>query len=74
MKVYYTGQDCGDGSLHVRFFDSRECIEELEERDPESFRGEGGGNFTVDGTITGISIETMDDVKTYLKDVFEDEE
>ena len=46
MNIYYTGVDNGDGSLGVVFFDSKEAIEYLEEFNPETYRGEGGGQFT----------------------------
>ena len=60
--VWYTGTDCGDGSLSVEFFDSRICIELLEEINPESYRGEGGNAFTLKGEIEGITIQTLEDV------------
>lgn len=67
MRIYYTGTDNGDGSIGVRFFDSIECIDKLEEY--EGFRGEGGGSFEVEGIITGIEIETMAEVDKYLEDM-----
>lgn len=67
--IYYTGTDNGDGSVGVSFYESRECIEKLEECDPEGHRGEGGGRFTVEGNITGITIQTMADVDEYLSDM-----
>ncbi len=61
MKLYYTGVDNGDGSIGVEFFDSQECIDLLEETDPERYRGEGGGWFE---TETPIGLyQTIDDVK-----------
>lgn len=67
--IYYTGTDQGDGSLGVEFWESKECITLLEEHDFEYYRGEGGGSFTVDGTITGINIGTFEDAKQYLRDM-----
>lgn len=63
MRIYYTGTDQGDGSIGVEFFDSAEAIEQREEDDPETYRGEGGWSFEVpDGTvITGINIQTSED-------------
>lgn len=74
--IYYTAVDCGDGSLSVNFYDSHECIDLLEEYDLEGARGEGGGSFTVDGDIHGLTIETIEDVKEYLTDMgyLEDED
>lgn len=76
ITIYYTGTDQGDGSLGVEFWESQECIDLLEEYDFEYHRGESGGSFTVDGTITGIHIQTMEDAKQYLEDMglLEDEE
>jgi len=73
MRIWFTGTDGGDGSLGVSFYESRECIELLEEHYPETYRGEGGDWFEVpDGTvITGITIETLEDVKA---EIGEDEE
>lgn len=67
--IYYTGTDGGDGSVSVSFYDSQKCIDLLEEHCPEYYRGEGGGCFTVEGEIRGIDIETLEDVKQYLKDM-----
>lgn len=63
MRIYFTGTDGGDGSVGVEFFDSAEQIEQLEEDDPETYRGEGGDWFEVpDGTIiTGITIRHKGD-------------
>jgi hypothetical protein len=69
--IYYTGVDGGDGSVSVSFYDSQECIDLLEEHDPEYHRGEGGGSFTVTGEVTGLNIENIDDVKEYLRDMHE---
>lgn len=68
MKIFYSGKDCGDGSLAVEFFDSQETIDLLEEHDCEGYRGEGGGCFEVpDGTvITGLDITTYEDARVYL--------
>jgi hypothetical protein len=65
--IFYTVSDLGDGSACASFYDSKECIELLEKHDPEGYAiGEGGGSFEVDGEITGITIETRDDVREYL--------
>lgn len=45
MRIYYTGTDGGDGSIGVKFFSEDGLIEKLEEADPETYRGEGGGSF-----------------------------
>ena len=72
-RIWYTGTDGGDGSLGVSFYESRECIEKLEEHAPETYRGEGGRSFEVpEGTeIVGIQIETMADV---LAEIGEEDE
>lgn len=65
IEIFYTGTDLGDGSLGVAFFYSRKCIELLEDHDPETYRGEGGGSFKipVDAVFTsGLSIRTLEDV------------
>jgi hypothetical protein len=62
-RIYYTGIDQGDGSVGVGFYESQQCIDLLEEHDPESYRGEGGGSFQVDGEIRGIYIQTLEEVK-----------
>lgn len=69
QTIYYTATDDGDGSLGVSFYDSQEAIDLLEEHDLEGARGEGGGSFTVDGNVSGLHIETIDDVREYLKDM-----
>jgi hypothetical protein len=69
--IFFTGVDGGDGSISVAFYDSQECIDLLEEHDPESHRGEGGGSFTVIGEVEGLNIETIEDVKEYLRDMHE---
>ena len=61
MIVYYTGTDNGDGSLGVSFFDSREAIEYLEEFDPETYRGEGGGQFECDNFSK--KLRTLEDAR-----------
>lgn len=73
VRVYYTSVNCGDGSHHVEFFESQECISFLEEHDPESYsEGEGGGSFEVveDGghldlseILPGLPISTLEQVK-----------
>lgn len=74
MRIYYTGTDGGDGSLGVQFFESQECIDLLEEHDMETYRGEGGGWFDVEGTIFGIEIQTLDQVKEEIGEENEEEE
>jgi hypothetical protein len=69
QTIYYTATDNGDGSLGVSFYDSQEAIDLLEEHDLEGARGEGGGSFTVDGTVHGLHIETIEDVSQYLVDM-----
>lgn len=72
MRIYYTGVDCGDGSISVEFFESQECIDLLEEHEPESYRGEGGRWFDVDGSISiTTQITTLKEVKARIA---EDEE
>lgn len=67
--IYYASYNQGDGSAGVRFFEDQECIDLLEEHDLEGFgQCEGGGSFEVNGSISGIEIETLDDVKEYLID------
>ncbi len=71
MRVFYTTTDNGDGSSSVSFYESKECIELLEEANPETYgSGEGGSYFDVEGTITGITIETLEDVKAEIADEF----
>jgi hypothetical protein len=69
MRIYYTAVDCGDGSLSVNFYDSQEAIDLLEEYDLEGARGEGGSYFDIEGFATGITVETLEDVKDYLVDM-----
>lgn len=69
--IYYTGTDGGDGSVGVGFYESQECIDLLEEKMPEYYRGEGGGSFTVEGEITGITVETLDEVKEQIREYSE---
>ena len=56
MKImYYTTIDNGDGSSSTRFFESQECIDYLEDVNPEAFgAGEGGSWFEYEGTISII--------------------
>lgn len=69
MRVYFTTQNNGDGSSSVMFFDSQECIDYLEDIDPEGYGGgEGGGSFDITGKIIGIEIRTMKDVLKYGED------
>ena len=67
--IYYCGVDGGDGSIWVEFWESQECIDLLEEHDCEYHRGEGGGSFEVNGTVSGIEIQTLEDAKQYLIDM-----
>lgn len=71
MKIYYITANNGDGSSSTEFYDSMECIDYLTDYDKCDERymdGDGGsyGCFEVpDGTpITGITIETLDDIKS----------
>lgn len=65
MRVYYTTSNNGDGSASVHFFDSKECITYLEDKDPETWgMGEGGSYFDVEGSVTEITISTLDQVKS----------
>jgi hypothetical protein len=69
MRIYYTAVDQGDGSLGVRFYESQECIELMEQYDLEGFRGEGGFFFDVEGSHN-IDVKTMDDVVQTLKEFY----
>ncbi len=73
-RVFYTGSDGGDGSIGVEFYDSQECIDLLEEALPEDYRGEGGGWFDVEGEITGINIQTMNDVRQHVSWMTDEDE
>lgn len=75
MRIFYTTVDNGDGSSSVQFFDSKECIKFLEDVDPEGYHaGEGGSWFDIEGTISGITILTMNDVLEEYDDDFEEED
>ena len=68
MKVFYIISYNGDGSAWTEFYDSWECIEYLindERYDERYMDGDGGsyGSFEADN-ITGISIGTMETIKT----------
>lgn len=67
MRVYFTTQDNGDGSSSVVFFDSQECIDFLEENDPDTYAsGEGGSSFEITGKIVGITIRNLEQtIKDY---------
>ncbi len=67
QTIYYTGTDGGDGSVGVSFYESQECIDLLEEHQPEYYRGEGGGSFRVSGEIVGIEIQTLAEVREELE-------
>lgn len=58
-RIYYTATNGGDGSAGVSFYESQECIALLEEHDPETYAGG-------EGTITGIEIETLEQVKEQI--------
>lgn len=66
MRIYYTAMDCGDGSLHVRFFDDQRCIDLLNEHDPAGYPEYSAGHFDCDN-FTG-TVSTLEEV---LKDIFE---
>ena len=69
MRIYYTTVNGGDGSASVQFFDSQECITLLEEHDPEGYGiGEGGSWMDIEGTVTGITIETIETVKAQIEE------
>lgn len=59
-RIYYTAVDNGDGYARVEFFSNKECIRELEDLEPEYYRGEGGGYFDITGEITNIKIYDME--------------
>lgn len=68
MKIYYTTSNNGDGSASVHFFESQECIDLLEEHDPETWgMGEGGSSFNLEGTHD-LSIDTLEDVKAMIEE------
>lgn len=68
MRIYYTAANNGDGSSSVKFYESQECIDRLEEDDPEGYGGgEGGGSFNVEGA-TDLKITTLDEVKQEIED------
>lgn len=77
-QIYYTSCNNGDGSSSTEFFESQDCINLLEEHDPESYAGgEGGSSFTVveDGGWGDISeilpdlrIRTMVEIKAQIKE------
>lgn len=67
-KIFYTVSDNGDGGSSVRFFESQECIDTLEDKNSDVWAsGEGGGSFYADN-IQGIKIYTMSDVISSLED------
>lgn len=71
MIIYYTGVDCGDGSISVRFFSDERCIPLLEEYDMEGYRGEGGGRFEIPvevALLSGLTISSYDDVLAEIKE------
>lgn len=66
-KIFYTVSDGGDGSYSTWFFDSQECIDLLEERNPDVWAcGEGGGFFYA-SDIQGIHIYDMEQVLLSLE-------
>jgi hypothetical protein len=73
LRVYYTTANNGDGSSSVKFFESQECIDLLEEHDPDSYgSGEGGSYFDIEGAITFQSnwekIQTLEQVKALIEE------
>jgi hypothetical protein len=69
MRIYFAASNNGDGSSSVHFFESKKCIDLLEEHDLEGYGGcEGGDWMDIDGSVTGINIETLEEVVDYLVD------
>lgn len=66
MRIYYTAMDCGDGSLHVRFFDDQRCIDLLTEHEPDSYPEYSSCYFDCDN-FTG-TVSTLEEV---LKEIME---
>jgi hypothetical protein len=60
--IWFLGANPQDSNLGVRFFESQDCIQRLKEHSPNVYGNVEPGSFTVDGTITGIKVETMADV------------
>ena len=67
-RIFYTGVDYGDGSLGTAFFESKECIDLMEEHDPQTYRGEGGSSFMVSGETVGLDIMSMRDVLDIIEE------
>ncbi len=68
MIIYYTGVDCGDGSISVRFFSDERCIPLLEEYDMESYRG-GRFEMPVEAAyLSGLTISSYEDVLAEIKE------
>lgn len=66
--IYYTAVNGHDGSASVAFFECGECIDLLEEHDPETYSmGEGGSSFVVNGT-TDLQVRTLASVKKQVED------
>jgi hypothetical protein len=64
-KIYYTVSDGGDGSASAHFFECQECIDLLEEHDPDTWAsGEGGGFFTCDNFSQYIT--PLEEVKSRI--------
>jgi len=58
--IYYTVRNNGDGSGSVEFFYDKECINLLENHDPETYAsGEGGGSFNYTGELDFGKYEWM---------------
>ncbi len=76
MKImYYTTIDNGDGSSSTRFFESQECIDYLEDVNPEAFgAGEGGSWFEYEGTISIIPETLQEVMEEYPRNEEEDSE
>ena len=71
MRIWYTGTDNGDGSIGVRFFYDQESIYMLDEFDPETYRGEGGGSFEMPADAvfaSGLSISTLEEVNAEIEE------
>lgn len=66
-QIFYTVADNGDGSYSTYFFESLECIEALEEHDPDTWAaGEGGGSFMCKD-ISGVAVLTLVDVAEIIR-------
>lgn len=67
MRIYVATVNGGDGSYSIEFYNSREAIELLYDNDCENYGcNESFSSFELEGTITGISILTIEDAREYL--------